>query len=201
MMLPSKQAGEAGQETVLLDPKNIIISDFSFNATAIIMGYGYSGGNNTHSNLDVSDVFGGAVALDGTRLAIGAYRDDGFGNTLTDSGTVYLYSFADTAFNGAVLEGVIGAGYTGGKNIDMSTYLAASDLFGYSVALDGKQLAVGAIFDDASGNIASDSGAVYLFSFADLAFNTPTLETILGRGMPLTIVFLQTPILSVPLFL
>ncbi|MBL8641495.1 MAG: filamentous hemagglutinin N-terminal domain-containing protein [Alphaproteobacteria bacterium] len=168
--------------SVLLDPKNIVISDFSFNATAIIMGYGYSGGNNTHTNLDSSDIFGGSITLDGTRLAIGAYRDDGFGNTLTDSGAVYLYSFADTAFNGAVLEGVIGAGYTGGKNIDMSAYLAANDLFGYSVAMDGKQLAIGAIQDDGAGNISTDSGAVYLFSFADLAFNTPTLETILGRG-------------------
>jgi filamentous hemagglutinin family protein len=166
---------------VLLDPKNILISDFAFNASAIIMGYGYQGGRtNQNTNLDASDYFGNAVSLDGNRMAVGAYSDDGLNNVATDTGAVYLFSFTDSAFSGAVLESVIGRGYTGGKNIDLT--LGNSDYFGYSVSLDGDRLAVGAYADDGSANAFGDSGAVYLFSFTDSAFGGGVLESTIGRN-------------------
>ncbi|HAJ90266.1 MAG TPA: hypothetical protein DCM27_04535, partial [Rhodospirillaceae bacterium] len=184
------RGARAGQ--VLLDPKNIVISDFALNATAIIMGYGYSGGNNIQTNLDVSDIFGYSVSLDGTRLAIGAPYDDGFGNSRSNSGAVYLYNFADTNFNGGTLEAIMGVGYTGGKNLDLSTSLDANDQFGYSVSLDGKRLAVSANTDDGASNALPDSGAVYLINFSDLSFSTPTLMTKIGYGFANNNSFLGT---------
>ena len=63
---------------------------------------------------------------------------------------------------------MIGSGYTGGNNLDLSGSLDTSDIFGFSVSLDGIRLAVGAPSDDgftASGNInTADTGAVYLFT-------------------------------------
>lgn len=167
--------------TVLLDPKNILISDFSFNSTAIILGYGYQGGRtSSNTNLDAVDSFGFATALDGNRMAVGAWQDDGFNNTGTNTGAVYLFSFTDSAFSGAVLEGIIGTGYTGGKNFDVT--LSNSDGFGYSVSLDGNRLAVGAYLGDGSVNAITDSGEVYLFSFADSVFSGATLEAMVGRN-------------------
>jgi filamentous hemagglutinin family protein len=167
--------------SVLLDPKNILISDFAFNASAIIMGYGYQGGRtNQNTNVDTGDNFGIAVSLDGNRMAVGAANDDALNNTATDTGAVYLFSFTDSSFSGGVLESVIGQGYTGGKNIDLT--LGNSDLFGYSVSLDGNRLAVGSANDDGSTNAVSNSGAVYLFSFADSVFSGGTLEATIGRN-------------------
>ncbi|MBL8639002.1 MAG: filamentous hemagglutinin N-terminal domain-containing protein [Alphaproteobacteria bacterium] len=122
------------------------------------------------------------VSVNGHRIALGVPYDDGYGDILGDSGAVYLYSFASDAYDGAILEGIIGAGYVGPKNINMSAYLDKSDLFGSSVSLEGNRLAVGAKQDDASGNTASNSGAVYLFSFTDSVFSGGVLESRLGRN-------------------
>ncbi len=167
--------------SLLLDPKNILISDFSFNSSAIILGYGYTGGRtNTNTNLDSGDGFGYAVSLNGNRMAVGTPYDDGDSNTMTNTGAVYLFSFQDSSFTGAILEGVIGSGYTGGKNINLT--LENNDYFGSSVSLDGNRLAVGARTDDGSANVASDSGAVYLFTFSDSTFNGGALAATIGRG-------------------
>ena len=39
-----------------------------------------------------------ALDADSNRLAVGAYGDDGSGSMATDSGALYLYSFANTSF-------------------------------------------------------------------------------------------------------
>jgi filamentous hemagglutinin family protein len=177
--IESGRVGRAG--TVLLDPKNILISDFSFNSSAIIMGYGYQGGRtNQNTNLDSSDLFGFSVSLDGNRAAIGAYNDDGYNNTMANTGAVYLFSYTDSSFSGGVLEGIIGHGYTGGKNIDLT--LDNNDYFGYSVSLDGNRLAVGAYADDGSANALGDGGAVYLFNFADSTFTGGALQATIGKN-------------------
>jgi len=181
-------AGKNGN--LLLDPKNINYVDSSGSISSLqynaITGVGYTGGNNTNmsdsGSLNVSDNFGFSVALDGNRLAVGSPLDDGNTNSLGNSGTVYLFSFADSAFNGGVLEGLIGKGYTGGKNIDMTASLETNDQFGTSLSLDGNRLAVGAQYDDGNANSLANSGAVYLFSFADSAFNGGSLEATIGKG-------------------
>ena len=62
------------------------------------IGYNYTGSKdiNLSGYLDVDDYFGTSVSLDGTRLAVGAERDDGVGDALSDSGAVYLFTFTDT---------------------------------------------------------------------------------------------------------
>ncbi|MCK7461209.1 MAG: FG-GAP repeat protein [Sphingobacterium sp.] len=83
-----------------------------------------------NQTLDNDDYSGNAVSLNGNRLAVGAYGDDGFNNLRGDSGAVYLYSFSDAQFSKGVLEAIIGDGFTGGKNINQT--LDGNDQFGWS---------------------------------------------------------------------
>ncbi len=106
------------------------------------------------------DRFGSGVSLssDGTKLAVGAPRDDD-GGKYTNRGAVYLYT-------------VGGSGATWGRTVTQAVKLSDShasvsldnwDLFGSSVSLssDGTKLAVGASRDDDGGR---DRGAVYLYT-------------------------------------
>ncbi|WP_017672113.1 MBG domain-containing protein, partial [Blastomonas sp. AAP53] len=160
---------------------------FTGGAHASTIGLGYDGPNDFNvSTLGTANRFGSGVSLDGNRLAVGNRQDEGALNTLTAAGAVHLFSFADAGFATPVQEAIIGAGYTGGKNIDVA--LDDIDLFGYSVALDGNRLAVAALLDDGPGNAMSDSGSVYLFTFADSAFNGGKLKGSIGAGYRPTVV-------------
>ncbi len=150
-----------------------------------IIGQGYDNSPSSsfgfgQYNLENSDFFGAAVALDSTHLAIGAYGDDGFGNGVSGAGAVYLYTFAGVELTTPSLSAIIGADYTGGNNID-NTNLGINDEFGHSVALDGNHLAVGALGDDDLVNGGTDKGAVYLYSFTG-DFTSITEEAIVGAG-------------------
>ncbi|PXW78110.1 filamentous hemagglutinin family protein, partial [Blastomonas natatoria] len=131
-------------------------------------------------NLSAQDAFGSGVSLSGNRLAVGALQDDGFSDSDTDSGAVYLFSFADSVFSSPNLEGIIGSGYTGAKNLSVA--LDVGDLFGASVALDGRNLVVGAWGDDGAGNSADGAGAVHSFTFADIDFNGGLQRGTIGLG-------------------
>ena len=119
------------------------------------------------SNADAEDLFGWSVSLDGTTLAVGAYREqsnatgvnhDQTDNSLTIAGAVYVF---------------VGSGQSWSQQV----YLKASntdsfDNFGSSVSLDGDTLAVAAIGEssnatgingDQANNLADSSGAVYVF--------------------------------------
>ncbi|SVC84087.1 uncharacterized protein METZ01_LOCUS336941, partial [marine metagenome] len=144
-------------------------STFSGGALAGMIGDGYSSGKNINQTLSNHDRFGAALSLDGNRLAVGAPDGDGSGNSSGSSGEVYLYTFTDSAFSGGALAGMIGHGYSGGKNVNQT--LGGSDRFGYSVSLNGNRLAVGAPYGDGSGNSLSGSGDVYLYTFTDSAFS------------------------------
>ncbi|MGQ3231419.1 MAG: hypothetical protein ACT6R2_21315, partial [Blastomonas fulva] len=130
------------------------------------------GADNFGANLDYdieleeAEAFGTSVSLDGNRLVVGARGDDGFGNgaASTDSGAVYLFTFADTDFSGAQLRGTIGAGYTRGLGTPVAG-VGEFDAFGTSVSLDGQRLAIGVPGDAGFGNSLTESGAVYLFTF------------------------------------
>jgi filamentous hemagglutinin family protein len=130
--------GVVGAETLLLDPKNIIIGDYSSLSSwtySALLGAGYVGGNNVNlAGLDGYDYFGTSVALNaaGNLLAVGAYGDDGLGNATSSSGAVYLFSFTDANFSGGSLQATIGKGYVGGNNIDVAS-LESNDNFGASV--------------------------------------------------------------------
>lgn len=100
----------------------------------------------TASDTDVDDNFGYAVALNATVLAVGSPWNDEMG---VDSGAVYVFG-----------RDVGGPGNWGLVKKITAADGAADAQFGFSVALDGSTLAVGAWADDDAG---TDSGAVYVF--------------------------------------
>lgn len=125
------------------------------------------------SNAESPDTYGNAVALDGESLAVGAYFErstqttitNGTGassnNSATEAGAVYIYKRTGTNW---AQEAYIKASNT-----------EAGDNFGWHLALSGDTLAVAAIKEDSdqasitngatasSNNLASDSGAVYVY--------------------------------------
>ena len=104
------------------------------------------------SNSLAGDKFGWSVALDNEDLAVGAKTSSG-----TD-GAVYVF---------------IGSGSSWAEEVNLTAFNADSlDGFGYSVALNGGTLAVGANQEDSNAigidgnytdNSAQDSGAVYVY--------------------------------------
>lgn len=119
------------------------------------------------SNTDPGDEFGQSVAISGDLMAFGAYREESsarnvgggqLDNTARDAGAVYVYVRDNNRWQ---LDA-----YIKPNNMD------AGDRFGWSVALDGDRLVVGAPEEDGAGtglnanpgdNSASNAGAVYLF--------------------------------------
>ena len=97
------------------------------------------------------DQFGCSVAISGSRVVVGAYADDA---GATDAGSIYVYDVASaTPAFPATLN---------------NPAPAAGDFFGWSVAISGTRVVVGAPWDDA---VAGDAGSAYVY---DLAGATPT---------------------------
>ena len=185
--------GDDGFGTVAFDSGRVRLftfTDTSFGggALAATIGRGYTGGNNVDlgTALETNDAFGYSVSLNaaGDRLAVGATQDDGFGNLVPNSGSVRLFTFADTSFGGGALAATIGRGYTGANNLDPGAIIINSEAFGASVSLNaaGDRLAVGALNDAGVGNVANASGSVSLFTFSNTSFGGGALAATIGRG-------------------
>ena len=119
------------------------------------------------SNTGASDDFGISVALSGDTLAVGAWQEDSsatgidgdqMNNSVSDSGAVYVFRRLGAVWQ---QEAYVKASNTG-----------LSDRFGWSVALSGDTLAVGARGESSNAtginqgqgdNSATGSGAVYVF--------------------------------------
>lgn len=103
-----------------------------------------------------TDHFGMAVSISGNYAAIGAHRcdeDEDDDNTMLDAGAVYLFEY-----------------HTSGVWYEAQKIVAddrnPSDFFGYSVALSGDYLVVGAYQDtrdSAGGNTLTGAGTAYFF--------------------------------------
>ncbi len=93
------------------------------------------------------DNFGISVAVDGDTVVVGASGDDGAG---ADSGAAYVFTRNDGVWD----DGVKLTASDG----------AALDYFGYSVAVDGDTVLVGAYRDDDEENDSEDSGSAYIFT-------------------------------------
>jgi hypothetical protein len=89
------------------------------------------------------DLFGVSVAVDGDTAVVGAGRVDGAG---VDSGAAYVFHYD-------------GAGWVEEAKLTASDS-AASDFFGYWVAVSGDAVLVGSVGSDGA---AVDAGAAYLF--------------------------------------
>jgi hypothetical protein len=108
-----------------------------------------------------SDFFGSCVAISGDIMVVGAYvhdYDSAGANNLNSAGAAYIY-YRNTSTNSwNFVKKLTGKGKNG---------RLASDLFGYSVAIDGDIVVVGATgqdYDSAGNNILSGAGAVYIFN-------------------------------------
>jgi hypothetical protein len=119
------------------------------------------------SNAEAGDLFGLTVAISGDTIVVGAYAEDSnvtgvngnqTDNSATNSGAAYVF-------------------VRSGTNWTQQAYLKASnteagDNFGYSVAVSGDTIVVGAVWEDSNAtgvngnqadNSAKNSGAAYVF--------------------------------------
>jgi hypothetical protein len=99
------------------------------------------------------DYFGISVAISGTRVVVGAHRDD---TGATDAGSAYVYDLDSVTPHMPV--------HTLNK-----PSAADYDVFGSSVAISGSRVAVGAQADNSN---AVDAGSAYVY---DLSSGTPTV--------------------------
>ena len=111
------------------------------------------------SNAETGDSFGYSVAISGDVIVVGAYREasnatgidgDENNNSMSDAGAAYVFERTGTSWSQQA--------YLKASNTD------AGDLFGYSVAISGDTIAIGAYKDDGVDNAIFDSGAVYIFT-------------------------------------
>ncbi|MGJ8643280.1 MAG: hypothetical protein ACSHX9_07730 [Luteolibacter sp.] len=90
------------------------------------------------------DIFGFSVAISGDSVVVGAYADDA---AAVDSGSAYVFTRSGTSWS---------------QQAKLTADDAAeNDRFGYSVAISGDTIVVGADLDDDGG---SGSGSAYVFT-------------------------------------
>ena len=100
------------------------------------------------------------MALNGDTLVVGAPYDDGYSgySGCTNCGAIYIFTRSGSSWSlqKRIADDSTVTGFT-------ATTLNTNDYFGYSVALDGDTLAVGAYGDDGSSSNRR-YGAVYVFT-------------------------------------
>ncbi|MBS0195559.1 MAG: hypothetical protein JSR77_02270 [Planctomycetes bacterium] len=92
------------------------------------------------------DSFGGSVAISADTVVVGAYADDVGANA--NQGSAYVFARSGTAWTQQAQLNAVGG--------------AATDFFGFSVAISGDTVAVGARLDDVGANV--DQGSVVVFT-------------------------------------
>jgi len=107
------------------------------------------------SNAGSNDFFGGSIALEGDTLVVGATGEDGDVN-----------STANNPNDNAISTGAVYVFRRNGASWIQEAYIKASDStsdcgFGYSIALSGDILAIGAYRENVGS--ALDAGAVYIY--------------------------------------
>jgi hypothetical protein len=144
-----------GRHSVAIDGDTIVVSAGGGQAAYV---FRTSDGGATYgqvAKLTASDSFGDSVAIDGNTIVVGAHGDDdasGCTDKYCNSGSAYVFRTSD-----------------GGATYDELAKLTASDAaegdnFGWSVAIDGGTIVVGAYLDDDAG---SGSGSAYVFRTTD----------------------------------
>jgi trimeric autotransporter adhesin len=112
------------------------------------------------STSGASDYFGWAVAISGDTLVVGAHQED---SSATDAGAAYVFTRS-------------GSTWTQQGNALKASNAGAGDKFGFSVAISGDTIAVGAPFEDSSDgsneadNNATEAGAAYVFTRSGTAW-------------------------------
>jgi hypothetical protein len=131
------------------------------------------------TEFDFDDRFGRSVSVSGDTVVVGARGEDGSStgvngdedsNGAVDSGAAYVFVRNGSAWS---QQAYLKASNTGG-GVFSGDFLAEGDAFGWTVAVSGDTVLVGAIYEDSRatgvngvGNdpdIIYDSGAAYVFS-------------------------------------
>jgi hypothetical protein len=118
-------------------------------------------------NADADDQFGTSVAINESRVLVGATGEAGPTNGAEDAGAAYLFERQD---DGSWSQ----TGLFRASNADRG------DLFGWSVSLDGPHAVVGASHEDGPSNGMRRTGAVYVFERSEAGW--PSHETALIRA-------------------
>lgn len=143
-------AGAWGDDTAATDAGSVYVYDLSSGTPALPVV------TLTKPSPVANDWFGFSVAMSGTRVVVGAYGDD---SGPANAGSAYVYDLASStpAVPVAILHNPSPASPV------------ADDRFGWSVAISGTRVTVGAFQDDTG---AFHTGSVYVY---DLASDTPTV--------------------------
>lgn len=137
------------------------------NSGSVYVYYRHQGGTNKWGQVKklvagsrgFGDSFGWAVAISGDNLVVGAYlesEDASESNTLTNAGSAYIFNRNQGGANNWGQVKKINAGLRG-----------ITDNFGYSVAIFGERVVVGAYQEDEDvieSNTISNAGSAYLFA-------------------------------------
>ena len=106
----------------------------------------------TASDTAAYDNFGYSVAIEGTRIVVGAWREDP--NGLIDAGSAYVFDYPPGGPLWVETTKLIASDATSG------TY----DEFGFSVALSGNSALVGATWKTTPGLSQNNQGAAYVYT-------------------------------------
>lgn len=106
------------------------------------------------SDSQISDHFGKSVAVSGGTAVVGSWSEDGGpGDPNPDAGAVYVFESNNTGLGGWNETARLGA-----------SDAQAADYFGWSVAMSGDTVVVGAFGEDGgTGDPLDDAGAAYIF--------------------------------------
>ena len=113
------------------------------------------------SNADPDDQFGRSVAIDGNWAIIGAYLEAGPSNNKTGAGAAYIFERSGDSWQEV--------------QVLRASNAEASDNFGYSVAIDGDRVIVGASDEDGNtGDQYDRRGAAYVFERSSGTWGNPS---------------------------
>ena len=140
----SAKAGDAKVTLAWADPGNDTITQYQVSEVL-------SEARLTASNGALGDQFGISVAVDGNTAVVGAFREDDDGRD--DSGAAYVFTRVDSDSDWIPAAKLIASDG------------AAGDQFGWSVAIDGDTIVVGAYRDedDDDDDPSVDKGSPYVF--------------------------------------
>lgn len=114
----------------------------------------------TPTDLGPNDYFGSDIGLSSNYLVVGMKNDD---DLATNAGAIYVYTLSDLSQSPTKIK---------------PGSLGASDSFGERLSVSDSHIVVSAMRDD---DVASDSGAVYVFDISNLS-SSPTKLTVPSGG-------------------
>lgn len=114
----------------------------------------------TPSDLGPNDYFGSDISLSSNYLVVGMKNDD---DLATNAGAIYVYTLSDLSQSPTKIK---------------PGSLGSSDNFGERLSTSNNHIVVSAIRDD---DVASDSGAVYVYDISNLS-SSPTKLTVPSGG-------------------